>query len=80
MVNCKHQHLVFSFFMALFMSGIMSLVITAFNVGYIENIILIWLKAWSISFAVSLPTIIAISPIVKRIVNLVIKRTPLCYE
>ncbi len=38
MINKKYQDLVFSFFMALFMSGVMSLVITTYNIGLAENV------------------------------------------
>ncbi|WP_369015051.1 DUF2798 domain-containing protein, partial [Escherichia coli] len=36
--------------MALFMSCIMSLVITLYNVGLVEGIVVIWLKAWLFAF------------------------------
>jgi hypothetical protein len=68
----KHTAYVFSFFMALLMSCTMSLVISIFNVGLIEGIVSIWLKAWSFSFIVAFPTVIVVSPIVRKLVNLVI--------
>jgi hypothetical protein len=68
----KHTAYVFSFFMALLMSCTMSLVICIFNVGLIEGIVSIWLKAWSFSFIVAFPTVIVVSPIVRKLVNIVI--------
>ena len=68
----KHTAYVFSFFMALLMSCTMSLVVSIFNVGLIEGIVSIWLKAWSFSFIVAFPTVIVVSPIVRKLVNLVI--------
>ena len=47
MIDRKHHRIVFAFFMALLMSCIMSLVITLFNVGFVHNIIRIWMKAWA---------------------------------
>lgn len=72
MISRKHHKTVFSFFMALLMSCIMSLVISIFNVGLAENIVSIWLKAWSFAFLVAFPTVIIVSPIVHRLVSLVL--------
>jgi hypothetical protein len=63
----------FSLFMALLMSCTMSLVIIIFNVGLIEGFVFIWLKAWGFSFIVAFPTVIVVSPIVRKLVNLVIE-------
>ena len=72
MISRKHNQVVFSFFMAFFMSGIMSFVISVFNVGMVTNIITLWLKAWSFAFIVAFPTIIIISPVVHKLVSLVL--------
>lgn len=69
MISAKYQKIVFSLIMALFMSGIMSFVISVFNVGLIENIFTIWIKAWSFAFIAAFPTIMLISPIVQKIVS-----------
>ncbi len=58
--------------MSLLMSCIMSLVISIFNVGLVEGIISIWLKAWGFGFVVAFPTIIIVSPIVRKLVNTVV--------
>lgn len=71
MISRKHYKLVFSFFMSLLMSGIMSFVISVFNVGLVSNIISIWLKAWSFAFVVAFPTIVMVSPVVHKLVALV---------
>ncbi|MBL4765628.1 MAG: DUF2798 domain-containing protein [Colwellia sp.] len=72
MISRKHHKIVFSFFMALLMSGIMSFVISVFNVGMVTNIITLWLKAWSFAFIVAFPTIIVVSPVVHKLVSLVL--------
>lgn len=61
--------------MALLMSCVMSLVISIFNVGLIEGIVSIWLKGWGFSFIVAFPTVIVISPIVRKLVDLVIENS-----
>ncbi|SFD50371.1 DUF2798 domain-containing protein [Pseudoalteromonas denitrificans] len=73
MINAQYQSVVYSFFMALLMSSIMSLTITIFNLGIVEGLLSIWLKAWSFSFVIAFPTVILVSPFVKRMVKLVIK-------
>ncbi|WP_216825014.1 DUF2798 domain-containing protein [Agarilytica rhodophyticola] len=58
--------------MALIMSGIMSLAISIFNIGFVHNILLIWLKAWCFAFVIAFPTVIFVAPIVRKIMALVI--------
>lgn len=72
MINKRYENVVFSFFMALIMSCIMSLVITIFNIGLVDNIIFIWLKAWLFAFSVAFPTVTLIAPFVKKLEALVI--------
>ena len=72
MISRKHHKIVFSFFMALLMSCIMSFVISVFNVGMVANIITLWLQAWSFAFIVAFPTIMLISPLVHKLVSLVL--------
>tara|TARA_Y100001956_G_scaffold70958_1_gene75346 strand:- start:1615 stop:1797 length:183 start_codon:yes stop_codon:yes gene_type:complete len=50
----------------------MSFVITLFNVGFIENVLFVWLKAWAFAFVVAFPTINLFAPIVNKLVSLVI--------
>ncbi len=51
----------------------MSFVISVFNVGFVANIVTIWLKAWSFAFIVAFPTIFIISPVVQKLVSLVLQ-------
>lgn len=73
MIDRKYHRFVFSFFMSLLMSCIMSLVISIFNVGLVSNIVHIWLKAWGFAFTVAFPTILVVSPLVHKLVSLVLK-------
>lgn len=72
MIPKKYSNYVFSFFMSLLMSSIMSLIISIFNVGMIDEIMSIWLKAWGFAFVVAFPTIIAITPLVRKSVLIVV--------
>lgn len=69
MISRKHHKVVFSFFMALLLSGI---VISVFNVGMVSNIITLWLQAWSFAFIVAFPTIMIVSPVVHKLVSFVL--------
>lgn len=73
MIDQKYQGIVFSFFMALLMSGIMSWVITVFNLGMVSDLLSLWLNAWGFAFIVAFPVIILVSPLVKLLVKLVVK-------
>ncbi|WP_306173810.1 DUF2798 domain-containing protein [Pseudoalteromonas shioyasakiensis] len=76
MLHPRLRTVVFAFFMALFMSGFMSLVISIFNLGLIDNIAAIWLKAWAFAFCVAFPTVIIVAPVVHKLTNKFI-RAPL---
>ena len=67
MFSAKYRIVVFAFLMALFMSGFMSLVISVFNVGLVNNIISIWLTAWAFAFCVAFPTVIFVAPVVHKL-------------
>jgi hypothetical protein len=58
----------FSFLMALFMSCIMFLVITLFNVGFVGDLGYVWLKAWLFAFVLAFPVITLVAPVVRRMV------------
>jgi hypothetical protein len=61
--------------MALLMSGLMSFVVTAFNMGLVSNLVLIWVKAWGVAFFVAFPIIIVVTPIVRKLSDLVLQRS-----
>jgi hypothetical protein len=50
----------------------MSLVICIYNVGFIDGIISTWLKAWGFAFMVAFPAVIIVSPLVRKIVNILV--------
>lgn len=55
------------------MSCVISLVISIYNVGLVSNIISIWFSTFVFSFIVALPTILIVSPLVEKLVSLVLK-------
>lgn len=46
--------------------------VRARNVGLIDEIIPIWLKAWAFAFAIALPAIIIVMPLVRKFVLIVV--------
>lgn len=58
--------------MALLMSGIMSFVISVFNMGLIDGIFFTWLKAWLLAFVIAFPTIVLVTPLVRKLVSIVV--------
>ena len=69
----KFQPVLTAFFMALFMSFLMSAVISFFNIGLPENFIAIWMKAWFMAFIVAFPIVMFVAPTVRKVVSLLIK-------
>lgn len=74
MIPPKYAPLVFSFFMALLMSGLMSMVITIYNIGLVDGLAGIWLRAWVFAFIVAFPSIVVVTPLVRRLTGLVLAR------
>jgi hypothetical protein len=72
-IDKKYQSLVFAFFMALLMSCIMSFVVSVFNVGLVNDIVHIWLKAWGFAFIVAFPTVTLVAPVVRKLTGLVLR-------
>ncbi len=74
MVAQKYQNLLFAFFMALLMSGIMSLVLSlSANQGPIQTLMWHWLKDWHLSFWVAMPTTLLVTPVVKKLTTILVK-------
>ncbi len=73
MIARKYRSIVFAFFMASLVSCLISLVISVLNVGLVDNLFTIWLRAWGFAFVVAFPTIILIAPIVRLLVELVLE-------
>lgn len=60
--------------MALLMSCFMSFIISVFNVGFVDDIVSIWLKAWVFSFVIAFPAVILVTPVVNKAVSLIINK------
>jgi hypothetical protein len=79
MFHAKYNKILFSFFMAFFMSAAMSFSMSVLHIdgGGWGALISSWLDAWFVSFMVALPITFLINPIVLFIVaSLLDKPTP----
>lgn len=57
----------FPFFMALFMSGLMSLQLLIIARGFSSDLIFIWINTWPKAFLVAFPSAILVTPIISKI-------------
>lgn len=69
MIPRRYQSLLFAFFMALFMSFLMSLVITVFNIGLPPEFFERWMHAWLFAFVIAFPLVIIFAPTVRKLVS-----------
>ncbi len=68
MFPAKYANLLFAFLMALLMSGLMSLVISLYNLGPGPNLLWLWLHAWAFAFVVAFPSVLVVVPLVRALV------------
>ncbi len=68
MIPQKYAHILFAFFL----SGLMSLIVTAIATlrtsGPVDGFVGIWLGAWAPSWLVAFPAVLVVAPITRRIV------------
>jgi len=76
MIPQRFSPYVFSFFMSLLMSGIMSGCITVLNLGWVDGLLQLWLQAWAGAFVIAFPTIVLITPLARALVLAVVKPNP----
>jgi hypothetical protein len=57
----------FPFFMALFMSGLMSLQLLILNNGFSADLFLTWINIWPKAFLVAFPSAVFVAPLITKI-------------
>lgn len=72
----KKFHLVFSILMGAMMISIMTFVITMVNVGWSEQFLGLWLKAFAIAYVVGVPVIFFLAPVARKLTGKVLGVTP----
>lgn len=67
------QRIAFALLMGVVTTGMMSFVLVAFNVGFRENFLVLWLRSWGLGYVLVIPAILLIGPKVQALVGRLIK-------
>ena len=67
-INNKYTNLLFASLMSLFMALLMSGILTVIHLGFKPNFIGRWLHAFVIAWPIAFPSILIIAPAVRKIV------------
>ncbi len=69
----KYGQFLFYVLMAFLMSGLMTFVITLFNIGIdmsrIAPVFFAWMRSWAVAFVAALPALMIVTPVVRRLVT-----------
>lgn len=57
-----------AFFTSLIMSFLMSMVITFLNLGWVDNFLAQWMRAWGSAFLIAFPVTLLVLPIARHLV------------
>jgi hypothetical protein len=72
----KHK-IAFALVMGVITTGTISFALIALNLGFGERFLRTWLKSWAMGYAVVIPAILILGPLVQRMVDRVLaKPTP----
>lgn len=73
MIPKRYELLTFGFLMSMFMSWLMSFVITLINLGFVDGFFMLWMAAFIKAWFVAFPTVVVVVPQVRKIVKLLVK-------
>ena len=76
MFPAKYTQLIFSFFLSIFMSCVVSAVSVFNTTGLIDGFFNLWMTAWLKSWIVAFPTILIVAPLTRRLVGKLVRNTP----
>lgn len=72
MIPKRFQFHIFSFFMSLLMSGVMSLAMLTMNSATLVQVIKNWPGAWVLSMLVAFPSSLLVVPLTQRLVSKIV--------
>lgn len=75
MIPKKYEFVTFAFFMSLFMTILMSFVITLINVGFVDNFFMLWAKAFWRAYIIAFPAVLTVVPLVRKLVKKLVSAT-----
>lgn len=67
-LNLRHAPILLAFFTSLFMSFLMSMIITFVNIGAHPDFFVHWMNAFGLAFPVAFPSILLVLPLARRLV------------
>ncbi len=67
------RKIAFALLMGIVTTGLISFVLLALNVGLSKSFALLWLKSWSIAYAVVVPAILLIGPVLQAQIDRLIQ-------
>ncbi len=67
------RKIAFALLMGIVTTGLISFVLLALNVGFSKGFALLWLKSWSIAYAVVVPAILLIGPVLQAQIDRLIQ-------
>ena len=76
MFPAKYTQLIFSFFLSIFMSCVVSAVSVFNTTRLIDGFLILWMTAWLKSWIVAFPTILIVAPLTRRLVGKLVRNTP----
>jgi hypothetical protein len=71
-----YTQLIFSFFLSIFMSCVVSAVSVVNTIELIDGFFSLWMTAWLKSWIVAFPTILVVAPLTRRLVGKLVRNTP----
>ncbi|ACZ12744.1 DUF2798 domain-containing protein [Sulfurospirillum deleyianum] len=73
MIPKKYEFLAFAFLMSLFMTTLMSCVVTFINVGWVDDFFTLWFRAFWRTYFIAFPTILVVVPFVRKLVHKLVR-------
>ncbi len=68
------QKIAFALFMGIVTTGIISFTLISVNLGYSPVFLGVWLRSWLIGYAVVIPAILIIGPMIQRLVDRIFQK------
>lgn len=72
----RHAPILLAFFTSLFMSFLMSMIITLVNIGPQPDFLARWMHAFALAFPVAFPSIILVLPLARKLVARLVDHSP----
>lgn len=72
MIPKKYEFVTFAFLMSLFMTFLMSFVVTLINVGLVDNFFSLWGQAFWRAYIIAFPAVLTVVPLVRKIVKKIV--------